>query len=129
MTWTAALGTEECGACHGKFLVNAPIALFTSKGLRRCAPCVAPIPVDQAAVDAVIAERESERQRQIVGQVTKPGKAFAPMLPLSSVADAGLNTLLRDTGGIKGIRPTKSPKPFSKVANDPAVRRSQGAER
>lgn len=120
MTWTAALGGEECGSCRTVFAANAPIALLTAKHLRRCAACVQPTPVDQAAVDAVIAERESERTRQIAGQVTKPGKAFAPMLPLS---------LLRDTGGIKGIRPTKSPKPFSKVANHPAVRRSQGADR
>lgn len=116
MIWTAALGGEVCGGCHAAFHPNNPIALLTSKQLRRCSLCVHPTPVDQAAVDAVIAERESERLRQIAGQVTKPGKAFAPMLPLSEVAESGLNDLLRDTGGIRGIRPTKPPKPFHEVA-------------
>jgi len=122
--WTAALGGEVCGGCNTAFQPNNPIALLTAKQLRRCELCVAPTPVDQAAVDAVIAERESERLRQIAGQVTKPGKAFAPMLPLSDVAQSGLNDLLKHAGGIKGVTKRRSepvnprpPQPHSKVAH------------
>jgi len=121
--WTAALGGEVCGGCNTAFHANNPIALLTAKQLRRCELCVAPTPVDQAAVDAVIAERESERLRQIANQVTKPGKAFAPMLPLSEVAESGLNDLLKHTGGIKGVtrrsQPVnpRPPQPHATVAH------------
>lgn len=124
MKWTAALGGEVCGGCNTTFQVNNAIALLTAKQLRRCELCVAPTPVDQDAVDAVIAERETERLRQMAGQVTKPGKAFAPMLPLGEAAPQGLNKLLLNTGGILGIRPSRSqpvnprpPQPHSKVAH------------
>lgn len=122
MKWTAALGGEVCGGCNTAFHANNPIALLTAKGLRRCELCVAPTPVDQEAVDAVIAERESERMRQLAGQVTKPGKAFAPMLPLSAAASSGLNDLLKNEAGIVGVRRSRPvnprpPQPHATVAH------------
>jgi hypothetical protein len=120
--WTAALGGEVCGGCRVAFQANNPIALLTAKKLLRCELCVKPTPVDQAAVDAVIAERETERLRQIAGQVTKPGKAFAPMLPLSAAAESGLNELLKNEAGIVGVRRSRPvnprpPQPHATVAH------------
>ncbi len=122
MKWTAAVGGEVCGGCNTAFHANNPIALLTPKQLRRCELCVAPTPVDQTAVDAVIAERESERVRQLANQVTKPGRAYAPMLPLGDAAPSGLNELLKNEAGIVGVRRSRPvnprpPQPHATVAH------------
>ena len=124
MIWTAALGGEICGGCGLTFTPDQALGLLTSKALKRCELCAAPSPVDQGAVEAVIAERTARWAEQANAQITKPGHAHAPVLDgftaAGDVAQSGLNNLLKFTGGIKGVR---RPKPFHEVSDDPVIAR------
>lgn len=118
MTWTAARGGEVCGGCQLTFSAAQPIALLTALRKPRCEFCVAPAPVDWDAVHAVIEERLAQRTGEPVVPVSRGG--------FTSLAGAtvGLHHTLKHHGGIKGRKRASSLKPYSAVANDPAVRRA-----
>ncbi len=125
MIWTAALGGELCGSCELPFRADEPIALLTSKLLKRCPRCVFPAEVDQAAVDAVVASREAECAANAANSQTA-FKGGAPVLQgfaqATDTAADGLNQLLKNEAGILGVRrspklpPVKAPLPFAEVA-------------
>jgi hypothetical protein len=113
MTWTAAYGHERCPSCSHVFDADEPMALLTAKQLRRCRQCVSGATVDWDAVHAAIEQRRAQRTGEPVVSV---GRDFSSALPGS------LNDALKRFG-IKGVRKSNV-KPFSAVANDPAVVRT-----
>jgi hypothetical protein len=107
------------------FAEGAPVALVTARNLWRCQTCVLEqfpeAQVDWAAVDASRARQEAQRAG-IPTLVTKPGNAKAPVLSgftsLAGTAAGGLKPLLRETAGVRWLRPSK-PKPHATVAHIP----------
>lgn len=118
MIWTAARGHEKCGLCDHAFTPDEPLAILGSK-FKRCAPCVSGTPVDW---DAVHAEIEARRAIQTGEDVPNIRQSFDRVVPGS------LNEALKNFG-IKGVKRSRQPeprgpKPFSEVADDPAVARA-----
>lgn len=127
MTWTAAVGDEVCGGCSLPFRPNEPMALLTSKQLKRCQQC-AGAPVDAAAVDAVLAARDAAQHRPAETPLRAGAPVLEGFLPASAAAGDGLNQLLK-TQGIQGVRRNppinpRSVQPHSTVAHvaDPKSR-------
>ncbi len=106
MIWTAAYGHESCPACGHRFVRDEPMALLTSRRLKRCAPCVSPDPVDWDAVHAVTEQRRAQRTGEPVGNVREQFEHVTP---------GSLNEVLKNYG-IKGVRRSKV-RPYSEVAH------------
>lgn len=104
MIWTAALGHERCGNCFVVVAKDQPLAFVTNRRLVRCEACAGP--ADQQAVESVLAERRAAKAEALTNE---------------------LNKLLKNTGGIKGVRRSKV-KPYAEVADDPDVMRTGGGE-
>lgn len=132
--WAAARERDQCGRCGATLREGAPIGLLGGKRLRRCQTCMSElhpdVPVDWNQVEADRAAHAAARG-PAAPAATRPGRAHAPLLdgftPAAAIAQDGLNALLRDTGGIKGVRRVspQSPRPYADVADHPAVRRAE----
>lgn len=114
MTWTAARGHERCANCGHALEKDEPMALLTSRNLKRCAPCVSPSPVDWDMVHLII---EARKEIATGEPVTNIRQAFGRL------GDSDFHSVLQQGGGILG---RKRPKPYAAVADDPKVQRSGG---
>lgn len=116
MTWTAAVGGEVCGGCDLSFRENQPIALLTTRLLKRCELCVAPAEVDWAAVDAVLAAREAARAKDAVS-ANIAFKGGAPVLAGFSDPPAAMAPASTGRGADVRLPAPKPVLPFAKIAD------------